>query len=54
MMSNSNQGHIVLHALKAIFVSVLKILAIVCGWTIKLAGAVLTKIGEFTLKLAEK
>ena len=53
-MSQGNTGTLLLHALRTLIVSCLKIIAIIVGWGFTGVGYVLNKIGSIALKLAEK
>jgi hypothetical protein len=47
-------GNRLLEALKTLLVAVLRLLALLFGFTLKAVGFILTKLSELTFKLAEK
>ena len=53
-MSNNPIGFSLLHALRALFLLLLKICALVFAWCCKIIGTILIKLGEFTFKVVEK
>ena len=53
-MSHGKSGNILLHLLKEAILSCLKIVLLLVGWCLKGTGHLLAKLGELTLKFAEK
>lgn len=53
-MSQGNHGNMLLQALKALGLAIVKVFIIAFAWCLKIVGLVFSKLSELTFKLAEK
>ena len=53
-MSNASTGNIILNSLKSLILMILKVAALVIAWACKIAGLILTKLGEIIEKIITK
>ena len=53
-MSQSDHRNMLLRALRTLGIAILKFIAIVFAWCLKIIGLAFTKLSELTFKLAEK
>jgi hypothetical protein len=53
-MSQSGHGNMLLQALKTLGVAILKLIAILFAWCLKIIGLAFTKLSELIFKLADK